>query len=105
VNWSVALKGKAGWDGAPWTEEGWAILMICIVASITIVLLLHRTDWTFGAVIVWAFFAIGTEQFNQDLVPFVAFGLAGLLAALSLLALFTKVILWWREVAKENGSK
>jgi len=100
----VALKEEAGWRGRPWTEEGWAILMMSLLASVALSLLLHRTDWTFGAVVVWVFLAIGTEQLHHSLMPFVAFGFASLVTALSFLALCAKVILWWREADKNDSS-
>jgi len=105
VNWSVALKGKGGWDGSPWTEEGWAILMMCIVTVLTIVLLIHRTDWTYGAVIAWAFIAIGTKQSSFDPMPTAAFTLGGIHAAFSFLALIAKVILWRKERANQTPPK
>jgi hypothetical protein len=49
---------KVGWDGTPFSELSWTIIMIVIATSINLVMILKRNMREFAAVGVWALFAI-----------------------------------------------
>jgi len=101
VNFSVALKGKSGWDGSPWTEDGWAFLMISVVAAIVLILLATRTDGVFGGVFAWAVVAIGTKNPEPLTYQRFCYGIAGVVGILSVIALVVKFYLRYKALSQK----
>lgn len=72
----TALLVRAGWNGGPISETGWAVMMICAALIITELMLITRKDIAYSAVIVWAFAGIWINQKSfQPIVITVAVGI------------------------------
>jgi len=61
VNVTAALVA-AKWDGSPWTDEGWSVLMACVAAAIFLAYVWRRQDGAYGLVYTWAALAIASAN-------------------------------------------
>ena len=61
VNVTAALVA-CKWDGSPWTEEGWSVLMVCVAAAIFLAFTWRRRDGVYGLVYTWAVLAIASAN-------------------------------------------
>jgi hypothetical protein len=54
-----------GWDGSPFKESFWAVLMIIIAAIINLIILVKKRDIFFALVYVWAVYGIIVARANE----------------------------------------
>ena len=62
----TAVLVRNNWDGFGISEEIWTILVIIVATIITLLVLIKRKDWQYGAVIVWAFIGIYLKRISDE---------------------------------------
>jgi benzodiazapine receptor len=77
-----------GWDGFGISPETWAILVVAVALTITMLMLFTRKDVAYSLVIIWALVGIGVKQSgNQTIVM-----LAEISAAIVAVALISTIL-------------
>lgn len=75
---------RAGYRGAPLSEEAWALVVLALGVGITALMLLRERDWVYSLVIIWAYVGIAAKQ---DVLLVVAAALLGAVVVAGLSAL------------------
>lgn len=84
ANVSQVLYDSLGWQGSPWSEPVWAVVMLAVAALIGVLMIFLRKEVAYPLVLVWAFVGIWVKQGGTPLVATTALVGAILLGGLAL---------------------
>jgi len=62
----TAVLVTVGWDGFGISEQIWTMLVIIVATIITILIIITRKDYAYGAVIIWALIGIYLKRIADD---------------------------------------
>src|SRR3990172_8611733 len=74
------------WDAFGLSGELWAVILLVVATLLGFTMLLRERDWAYALVLVWAFAGIAIAQADSALVAYSAWGLAAVMALITLFA-------------------
>jgi hypothetical protein len=85
----TAVLVTVNWDGFGISEQIWTVIILIIVAILTILILVTRKDYAYGAVIIWALIGIYIKRISDDAI----YGVQTQIANTALIAIIVILII------------
>ena len=79
-----------GWNGFGMSPVVWTVIMLAVAALLGILMLLREKNFSYAAVLIWAFIGIAVKQAATPTVLYTAWAAAGVVAATGLITLGLK---------------
>lgn len=96
VNLSAALVAS-GWDGSPWTEAGWSVLLMVVAAIINLLMIYREENAVHALVYVWAVYWIGVANNTDKTIYLPAYILAIFVLVISVLKICLQIKNSWQK--------